>query len=640
MAKKTILIQPANGAILNDAFQIVNENFTEVYDADITNWVAGTYLKGKRVFRNGGIWEVIVATTAEEPTIGTSWELKTLFPRDTNSLMDASEMGFVSKAKNLFNQEDVIDDKKISSLGVISDKVNQVISNYIRVKADTDYVRNIDGVVCYYNHSKVFITGLSSGLNFKTSKETAYIRVTFSKNNSFIAQLEQGMVSTVYEGYGYDFLNENKPKDNINWWESKFIEVGKNKLNYRTALQGFRINSKGEVEVNANASLSDYIPVDEGKNYKLSSTPSNIAIYDSAKNFLSVSKTLDSFIVPPSGRYFRTHFGTNSIQYYQVEEGTVTTVFEPYVERLKFGGNEGGGISGAEILPQYALDQINGAKVKIATLNKQFNRFNFAFCTDNHVNLPFNNLRSEMALVKMANDRLLDCVVMGGDMHDAIGTSFSVAIESIGKLTRVIGESNIPVYFTIGNHDRNDKLTPGNELSLFQMHKLYNINWASDAIYDPVNKLRGYYYVDFPDYNIRLGVINCQDKDDGAEFFISPGQLDFIANEMLNFSSKTEGNDWHIIMSIHFYNEALTPLINAFKTAGGNFIGIIGGHVHSDTQDYSRGFWWITSDCSLNSSYNSDLQMDVCFEVLTVDKMNRKLYATRVGRGPDREWVY
>lgn len=371
------------------------------------------------------------------------------------------------------------------------------------------------------------------------------------------------------------------------------------------------------MEESPSASLSDYIPVEEGQSYILSSNPSNIAFYDSSKNFHSVQRSSNAFVVPPSVKYFRTNFGTNSIQYYQVEEGTETTPFEPYVERLKYGRSEGEMGNDQEKLPQYAIDQINVAKVKVATLNKVENRFNFAFCTDNHVNLPGNNLRSERALAKIANDILLDCVVMGGDMHDAVSTTYDVAIKSIGELTQVVGQINIPVYFTIGNHDRNGQNLPEDVLSLPQMHKFYNINWGANAVFDPANKQRGYYYVDFPEYNIRLGVVNCLDKDSGTAFLVSPAQLDFIQNEMFDFSGKANSGDWHILMSIHFYNEALTSLINNFITAGGNFIAIIGGHVHYDSEDNSRGFWWITSDCSLNSAFNAEQQMDVCFDLFT-----------------------
>lgn len=208
MAKKIIPMQVGGDPAVNQGFQMANENFTEVYDDSIVQWVEGTYTMGQRVFHYGGIWEVVVSSTSEEPKMGTSWTMKTLYPREKESLIEVSEFSFARRGKNIFNQNDVIVGKKLSVNGSLSDSSNLITSNFIRVHRDTNYVRNIDGTICFYDNSKLYISGVSSGLTFSLPPKTAYIRVTYTKKNAPEVQIEEGFVATAYEGYGYDFLNE------------------------------------------------------------------------------------------------------------------------------------------------------------------------------------------------------------------------------------------------------------------------------------------------------------------------------------------------------------------------------------------------------------------------------------------------
>ena len=82
-----------------------------------------------------------------------------------------------------------------------------------------------------------------------------------------------------------------------------------------------------------------------------------------------------------------------------------------------------------------------------------------------------------------------------------------------------------------------------------------------------------------------------------------------------------------------------------FSGKGGDVIAWVGGHRHKDYVKTKFGITIVetTSDASYENYKKLGLRGSVgehAFDIFTVDKSNRRVSVTRIGRGEDREFVY
>lgn len=167
-----------------------------------------------------------------------------------------------------------------------------------------------------------------------------------------------------------------------------------------------------------------------------------------------------------------------------------------------------------------------------------------------------------------------------------------------------------------------------------------------------------YYYTDIEKQNIRICILNSfNGTSEETEF--DEEQLKFIAKDMLNFSDKNNPEDWYVLFFIHRYQPSETKnkfvsIVNAFQngesvTIGnesikysnkGKIIALIGGDVHADTSNYDDGFLYITTTRAFSIEDDIATTNETAFDIFSIDTENGKIYATRIGRGKDREWNY
>lgn len=103
--------------------------------------------------------------------------------------------------------------------------------------------------------------------------------------------------------------------------------------------------------------------------------------------------------------------------------------------------------------------------------------------------------------------------------------------------------------------------------------------------------------------------------------------------------------DEEIINTEHGYD--YVSVNTDFSEAKGNFIGYFAGHTHSDENNDEIGFPCITTRCDAQSE-NDDTKYErvegttteQSFDVFTVNKKTKKIYATKIGAGSDREISY
>ena len=82
--------------------------------------------------------------------------------------------------------------------------------------------------------------------------------------------------------------------------------------------------------------------------------------------------------------------------------------------------------------------------------------------------------------------------------------------------------------------------------------------------------------------------------------------------------------------------------VNAdFSSYTGNIIGVFGGHQHEDIVETSdSGIPYVYTDCAAMYKYSTPRidgdKSELLFDVVTIDRKNKKIYTTRIGAGNDR----
>ena len=109
------------------------------------------------------------------------------------------------EGKNLFDKDNLTADYRLASDGLPFHAINYSLSDFIPVKPNTFYYRNLEitqpEAVAFYDENKTFIVRLESGRSFKTYANCRYIRTSALTSNVGTLQLEEGTAATPYEPY-------------------------------------------------------------------------------------------------------------------------------------------------------------------------------------------------------------------------------------------------------------------------------------------------------------------------------------------------------------------------------------------------------------------------------------------------------
>jgi hypothetical protein len=205
------------------------------------------------------------------------------------------------------------------------------------------------------------------------------------------------------------------------------------------------------------------------------------------------------------------------------------------------------------------------------------------------------------------------------------------------------------------------------------------------------SKNGSYFYADDENNKIRYIALNSQDvpNDDETEegfavyntlrnYGFLQEQIDWLAHEALSVPYAS----WSVVLCSHAatpssggedfnYNyDIVLGLLDAFKNKrayageekhdnsiydvsvsadfsgkGGDVIAWVGGHRHEDLIKCESGITIVvtTTDASYENYKKLGLRGSVgehAFDIFTVDKSNRRVSVTRIGRGEDREFEY
>ena len=311
------------------------------------------------------------------------------------------------------------------------------------------------------------------------------------------------------------------------------------------------------------------------------------------------------------------------------------------------------------ILPKYDLLEIKEMEKEVKYLQNE-NMLSFSFITDVHINNEKNSNNNLIAFSKITSKDFIKFGVVGGDLYSAYTTSKQQGIEYLSYVYDFF-QKNIKksVYFRKGNHDCNAKLEKSQYITNEDYYNIINKNRCDEVVTNSDCEYSNYYYKDFEENKIRICILNSFEGE-GQEFIFNNTELDFIANNMLNFENKQNPEEWQVLFISHTADvsdtDKFNKIINAYqngekvsinnkivdysKQGKGSVIAFISGHKHIDSYNYDNGYLNIVVQRGFNIPDECNTENELCFSIFTIDYKEHVIYENRCGRGENRQWNY
>ena len=172
---------------------------------------------------SGWAWQIILGAgdicnnftikyQLEKGSTSTNWvAYKT--PIELCKINDYQDFIRKGTGKNLFDKDNVLENKIIASDGEIIDQTGYIVGDYIKVEPNTKYaisytrLSGVDGMrVGQYKSDKTFISRIYSTNNpyiITTPNDCEYIRITYGTQMIGNVQVEKGENASSFEPYGY-----------------------------------------------------------------------------------------------------------------------------------------------------------------------------------------------------------------------------------------------------------------------------------------------------------------------------------------------------------------------------------------------------------------------------------------------------
>ncbi len=272
-----------------------------------------------------------------------------------------------------------------NTTGVLQANASYNTSGYIPVIAGLQYTVSTKHYWAWYDTNKAFISGTSSADTNKTQTApvgAVYMRCSILASNWNTLQVENGTASTSYEAYGV-FLKIAAIKDRsltrekialgaIDLAQTTFIKAAKNKFNKNTVIIGSFLGNDNVPVVNATYDYSDFIPVTPSTTYTSSHAMRFTTFFDANYNLVSggSSTSTTNINVPSNVYYVRVTITHANLAAFQLEQGAVSTVYEPYAYKILGNNSESIVIDASSLVD----GSINRTKVDFLPIGK--NKFN------------------------------------------------------------------------------------------------------------------------------------------------------------------------------------------------------------------------------------------------------------------------
>lgn len=351
-------------------------------------------------------------------------------------------------------------------------------------------------------------------------------------------------------------------------------------------------------------------------------------------------------------RFFQLNKQVESISFYG-DPSKVTHDGDIIIRVEVFSGGiyqDAADIVGREPIPAYYFDN-NYLQNKVISINNAIERCAahgdaFIFITDEHWEL--NRQKSLLLIEYIAKKTSISKLFSGGDTADSSNWAKKLFAEQLRN------KFNGKIYHILGNHDY---LNVATESQLSCWFDQYNMDMCG------ADKGRHYYYIDNNSQKIRYIILSSFKESEkaagegsGTSFRngYEQEQLTWLQDVALSVDV-----GWSIIVMSHYFygisatdllsitstNQAVIDIIDSYN-GNGEVIALIQGHTHRDriTHTPVKNIPVIITTCDKNTIWydahgNPDLNVDrssntineQAFDVVIVDKKERKITAIRIG---------
>lgn len=441
--------------------------------------------------------------------------------------------------------------------------------------------------------------------------------------------------------------------------------------NINTAKEGrFGISAAGVIDASNNNyfGLSDKVACSPSTTYTITFhnifTASNVhnifyAFYDSSGSFISRDGTGNQYrafttITTPSNAYYicvadyrSTGISISDDSKIQIELGSKSTDYIPPKTSIDYIARE---LSKTDIVPNYFETQLDSAVSAIMQnmMAAGQNGDTFIFVTDCHW---YNNQKHSPALINhILKNTNIKMVVNGGDIIQGHEATKNDAIEEIFDCIKAFqfGDSTIKTYTLFGNHDDNTNNNAEDTEAHLSQIELYALMFKSFESNNVKYGGHNYYYIDNDVTKIRYyfldwlpSTMTAQAEWVSQSMSELPSGYDVVVFCHGIYRSQNVGGTYIFVME----SQAVLDMFESYKE---NVICFVQGHAHMDGvfMAYDGAVPIIITDTDAMNPVGANVTATVgtvteqCFDVFVINKAERTISCTRVGRGSDREISY
>ena len=358
------------------------------------------------------------------------------------------------------------------------------------------------------------------------------------------------------------------------------------------------------------------------------------------------------------------------------KHSTIKTMLNNHEERIAILEND------SDELPSYYDSELENIKNNVIE-HQGTNSISFAFLTDLHNGESSSIRTSNMNAIKsvsfLENKIPLDCIVFGGDyISNNADTTVSTCYSQIEHLMKYVNKIKTQKFMLRGNHDSNflNSSEPfTDEMFYKSTNKFFESNNNLSMNTGDLGMNVG--FIDIDNIKVRLIFTNMTDsKDTNAGFAVTNEQVAWFGNTALNFSNKADKSEWAVVVFAHSYFVPTTitegtcnispdmhNILKAFKNGTSynsydfteqgamEVICAVVGHWHSDRSDTVDDIKIIASMQTANNgdepaddgvTYSKEYgtENETAYDIITINRTERKIYCTRFGVGLDRKFTY
>ncbi len=279
----------------------------------------------------------------------------------------------------------------------------------------------------------------------------------------------------------------------------------------------------------------------------------------------------------------------------------------------------------------------------------------FIFITDVHLE---NNYLHSNALMRHIYEKTgVDKIICGGDLITGLPKK-KYAIAHLNRWRELTNYCK--TFFVMGNHDNNTAVHTITAENYITESEMYGLLYKRNESFVG-NPGQLYYYYDNVPQKIRYIVLDSGGVTVTEDYVPQATQMAWLRTVIGELD-----NEWTILIFQHIiYQDKIGPrdpwgvaltdtlddIVSHFTISSPTIAAAICGHAHfSWSTVRPAGYLCIVTTCdAAGSMADTD---DECpnrvegtttehaFDVFTIDTQRRKIYATRIGAGADREWSY